>query len=250
MITDTTNGKVHLCQTIGCRFRLLSIHIHCLGITTMCLDELSSLNKHTTRTATRVIDSTIERLNEGCYQLYDAMRGIELAFFLVSIDRESLQEVFIHTTYQVVFYEAFRVYLLYLVNYTFQHTRLQLCLGENLLWQSILQFWFIIVKHLDSSIESNCHTCCRSQNQVVPESLFTQEEYTILQIVLRTLQLHLDETLIINALLLESFTNLLLLLLESLTNKFQEYQCQQQVTLIRHSSPSTKAVATIKEYSL
>ena len=250
MIADATNSKIHLCQTIGSRLRLLSIYIHSLGIATMSLNKLGSLHKHTTRTTTWVIDSTIERFYEGRYQLYDAMRGIELTLFLVGIDRECLQEVFINTSDQVVFHKAFRVYLLYLVNHTFQHTRLQLCLGENLLRQSILQFRLIVIEHLDGSIESNCHARCRSQNQVVPERLFTQEEYTILQIVLRTLQLHLNESLIINALLLEVLTNLLLLILEALTNKFQEYQCQQQVALICHSSTTAQTIATIKEYSL
>ncbi len=73
----------------------------------------------------------------------------------------------------------------------------------------------------------------RRKNQLVPEHLVSQEEHSILHILIGTGQLHFNKSLVVNTL---NFHNLMpdfiLLLLESFSYKFQEYKGQQQIALV------------------
>ena len=65
------------------------------------------------------------------------MRRVELTFLLVGIDRESLQEIFIYTSYKVVIGGLLGIYLVNLVHHAFQNPRFKGRFRENLLRQGI-----------------------------------------------------------------------------------------------------------------
>lgn len=66
------------------------------------------------------------------------MRRVELTFLLVGIDRESLQEIFIYTSYKIVISELLGIYLVNLVHHAFQNPQFKGRFRENLLRQGIL----------------------------------------------------------------------------------------------------------------
>ena len=138
IIADSTNSKVHLAKTVGGRFTFLAINANRLCVTTMSLNHFHTLHEHTTRTASWVVDGTIVWLQNRSNEFYNTMRRIKFTLFLIRIDRERLQEVFIDSTYQIMLCKLFRIYLVYLITYLFQDTRFKSRLRKNLLWKCIL----------------------------------------------------------------------------------------------------------------
>ena len=47
IMTDTTQSKIHLCQTIFCDIFLLPVHIDAADIALFGLNKIYALNKHT-----------------------------------------------------------------------------------------------------------------------------------------------------------------------------------------------------------
>ena len=169
MVGDASDSQVHLRKTIGCRFWFLPIHIDGFRISAVSLYELCSLNKHTSRTTTRVIDSPIKRFNKWGDKLYDRVWRIKFSFLFICVDGKSLQKILIYTSYKVVVIEFLWVYLVYFIHYAFQNSWFKGCFRENLLRKSILQFRFVVVQSFYSRIESDSHTGRRCENQLVPK---------------------------------------------------------------------------------
>ena len=156
------------------------------------------------------------------------MRRVELTFLLVGIDRESLQEIFIYTSYKVVIGELLGIYLVNLVHHAFQNPRFKGRFRENLLRQGIFQFRLIVVQRLYGCIESDGHTGRSRKNKLVPERLICQEEHAVLHILIGTGQLHFNKSLVVNALNLHNLVpDFILLLLEPFPYEFQEHKSQQ-----------------------
>ena len=63
-MADTTHGEVHLGQTECVGVLLLTIHVYGFGVAAMSLNKLYRLHEHTARTAARVIDGAVVRLND------------------------------------------------------------------------------------------------------------------------------------------------------------------------------------------
>lgn len=70
----------------------------------MCFYELDGLNKHTTRTATRVIKYSIVRLKHFGNQVYNTLWCVELSFTFSFCKSELTKEILIYTTYNVVLF--------------------------------------------------------------------------------------------------------------------------------------------------
>ena len=101
IMADAAQGKVHLCQAVGCGFLFLTIDIDPSDITALFPDEVGTLDKHTARATAGVIECTVKRLNHRRNQLHDIMRCIEFALLFRGVDSKFFEEVFINTTDQI-----------------------------------------------------------------------------------------------------------------------------------------------------
>ena len=107
------------------------------------------------------------------------MRGIKLALFLIGIDRECLQEVLVDSTDKVLLLELLLINLINLVNYRLENIGINSCIGEDLLWQSILQSWDFVVKRTDGIIKCNSHQLWLYIDEMIPTALLLQEEDSV-----------------------------------------------------------------------
>ena len=55
IMAEPTQDKIHLCQPVCCGLFFLTIHIDTADVSLLCLDQFSTLDKHATRTAARVV---------------------------------------------------------------------------------------------------------------------------------------------------------------------------------------------------
>ena len=121
MIADATCGEVHLCQTVGIRVALLAIDTDIALIAAMRLDETHTLNEHAATAAAGVVDGAVVWLDKVGYQLHDALGRIKLSVLLGGIDGKLLEEILIHTTYEVDVLEVAWVYFVDVIHDTLQH---------------------------------------------------------------------------------------------------------------------------------
>ena len=107
------------------------------------------------------------------------MRCVKLTFFLIGIDRECLQEVFIDSTNEILLLELLLINLINLINYRLKHIGINCSIGEDLLWQSILQSWDFVVKRTDGIIKCNSHQLWLYIDEMIPAALLLQEEDSV-----------------------------------------------------------------------
>ena len=100
-MADAAQGKVHLCQTIGRRFFLLTVDIDATDVAPFRLDQFRALDEHAARTAARVVQCAVKRFDHGGDQLHDIMRSVVFALFLCRVDGKFLEEVLIDAADQV-----------------------------------------------------------------------------------------------------------------------------------------------------
>ena len=101
---NTTDSQIHFCQFESGICVFLTVNRHFLFITAVCFYELDGLNKHTTRTATRVIKYSIVRLKHFGNQVYNTLWCVELSFTFSFCKSELTKEILIYTTYNVVLF--------------------------------------------------------------------------------------------------------------------------------------------------
>ena len=90
MVAESTQGKVHLCQTVGGRFLLLTVNVDTADVTLLFSDQIGTLDKHTTGAAAGIVQSSIERFDHSSDQLNSVVRRVKFAFFLGCVDRKLL----------------------------------------------------------------------------------------------------------------------------------------------------------------
>ena len=140
IMTDTAQSEVHLCQTVGGCFLLLSIYIDTTDVALFGFYQVGTLNEHTAGATTRVVQCAIERFDNSCYQLHHIVWGIELAFFFGRIDSKLLQEVFIYAAYQVLLLtKSLMANLVDLVHNLLHVVCSKIALGERTFHETTLQ---------------------------------------------------------------------------------------------------------------
>ena len=141
-MTDASQSKVHLCQSIGRSFLLLSIHIDTANIALFSFHQVCALNKHTSRTTARVVKCTIKWFNNCCNKLDNIVRGIELSFLLSCINSKLFQKVFIYTTYQVfLFPKRFVANFIYFIHNLLHVVSTKIALSECTFYKTTFQSW-------------------------------------------------------------------------------------------------------------
>ena len=140
MVADATQSEVHLCQTVGGGFLLLSIYIDTTDVALFGFYQVGTLNEHSSRATAWVVQCTVERFNNSCYQLHHIVWGIELAFFFGRIDSKLLQEVFIYAAYQVLLLtKRLMADLVHLIHNLFHVVGSKIALGERTFHETTLQ---------------------------------------------------------------------------------------------------------------
>ena len=98
---ETTDSDIHM-RHLPCRgVRFLPIDRDIAYLFLVGTDKLGGLYEHTSRTATRVVDTSVEGLQHLDYRAYDTRRCIELTGVLAFHGSELLQAVLIGATEQV-----------------------------------------------------------------------------------------------------------------------------------------------------
>ena len=100
---NATDCKVHLCELERGVGIFLSVDRDLLFVAAMSFNELDGLDEHTTGTATGVIEYAVIRLDHFGNQINDAFGRVELSLTFTFCKCELTEEVFIHTTDDVVF---------------------------------------------------------------------------------------------------------------------------------------------------
>ena len=122
VVGDAPHSQVHLRQSVGGWILLLPVDIDLHDVALLLLDILSTLHKHPTRATARIVESAIERLNEGSDQLHNVMRRVELSLLLSGIHGKTLEEVFVNTPNEVAFRaEGLMRNLAHLVHHLFHY---------------------------------------------------------------------------------------------------------------------------------
>ena len=117
IVGDASDSKVHFRKPISAWFTLLPIDTYIQFVSSVSLNELRALDEHSSRTAARVIDGAVIRLNERGNKLDNTLRSVKFAFFLIRMDGECLKEVFIDAAYQVFVVEFRFVNLIDFIDY-------------------------------------------------------------------------------------------------------------------------------------
>ena len=139
-MTDASQSKVHLCQSIGRSFLLLTIHIDAANIALFGFHQVCALYKHTSRTTARVVKCTIKWLNNSSNELKNIVRGIELSFFLCCINSKLFQKVFIYATYQVfLFTKSLVTNLIYFIHNLLHVISTKIALCESTFYETTFQ---------------------------------------------------------------------------------------------------------------
>ena len=162
-MTDASQSKVHLCQSIGRSFLLLPIHIDTANIALFSFHQVCALNKHTSRTTARVVKCTIKWFYNCCNELDNIVRCIELSFFLCCINSKLFQKVFIYTTYQVFFFpKGLVAYLIYLIHNLLYVISTKIALSECAFYKTTFQSRIGFANASQCSIESHIQLWCCS----------------------------------------------------------------------------------------
>lgn len=101
LVGDAVDGEVHLRHPPGALVVLLAIDLDVLGIAVVAADELIGLDELAARSATRVIDAAVLRLQDVDEHLDHAGGRIELTAALAFGPRELLEEILIDLAEQV-----------------------------------------------------------------------------------------------------------------------------------------------------
>ena len=112
---DSADRKIHSCKFQSGIRRLLAENCNLLCVAVVCLYKLHRLHKHTARTAARVINFALIRLDKFCDQVDDTFRRIEFALALALLQCKVGKEIFIHPAHYVLLVVLGELYLIYLV---------------------------------------------------------------------------------------------------------------------------------------
>lgn len=153
------------------------------------------------------------------------MRRIELALLFLGIDGKRLQEILIHTPYQVTFVEIGIGNLVHLVNHRLDDFRLYVGRSKNLLWQCPTQSGMLLLHTVENGIQLRIECSIRLQSKHrLPPALGREVEHILIEI--GVFYLGGDISLVfheIETVLLKVVQDTLPLQVELLAHKAQEY---------------------------
>lgn len=90
MVTDATQGQIHLCQTICGGILLLAVHIDAADISLLGPNQIGTLDEHAAGAAAGVVQRSVKGLDHGGNQLDSIMGRVEFAFLLGCVDSKFL----------------------------------------------------------------------------------------------------------------------------------------------------------------
>jgi hypothetical protein len=108
-MSDTSDSKIHLTKAPCLSLAFLAYNRNVLPVSSVTLYEFYRLYKHTTGTATGVINNPAVWFNHFGNEFNNTGRSVELTIFLGSCGGICLKKVFINTTDKVFLMETFLV---------------------------------------------------------------------------------------------------------------------------------------------